>query len=84
MNRNLESIKLENIYATGPYTGDMETIDWYFKEILKTIQRKFHNGLKLRIPIESYGYSYAEIFKEENELPIVVPRTKMILAMSAL
>ena len=84
MNRNLESIKLENIYATGPYTGDMETIDWYFKEILKTIQRKFHNGLKLRIPIESYGYSYAEIFKEENELPIVVPRTKMILAMAAL
>ena len=81
MNRNLESIKLENIYATGPYTGDMETIDWYFKEILKTIQRRFHNGLKLRIPIESYGYSYAEIFKEENELPIVVPRTKMILAM---
>merc|ERR1712156_579761 len=65
--RTLESIKLENIYATGPYTGDMETIDWYFKEILKTIQRKFHNGLKLRIPIESYGYSYAEIFKEENE-----------------
>ena len=84
MNRNLESIKLENIYATGPYTGDMETIDWYFKEILKTIQRKFHNGLKLRIPIESYGYSYAEIFKEENELPIVVPRTKMILAMAVL
>ena len=84
MNRNLESIKLENIYATGPYTGDMETIDWYFKEILKTIQRKFHNSLKLRIPIESYGYSYAEIFKEENELPIVVPRTKMILAMAAL
>ena len=41
MNRNLESIRLENIYATGPYTGDMETIDWYFKEILKTIQRKF-------------------------------------------
>ena len=84
MNRNLESIKLENIYDTGPYSGDMETIDWYFKEILKTIQRKFHNGLKLRIPIESYGYSYAEIFKEKNELPIVVPRTKMILAMSAL
>ena len=84
MNSNLESIRLENIYATGPYTGDMETIDWYFKEILKTIQRKFHNGLKLRIPIESYGYSYAEIFKEENELPIVVPRTKMILAMAAL
>ena len=84
MNSNLESIKLENIYATGPYSGDMETIDWYFKEISKTIQRKFHNGLKLRIPIESYGYSYAEIFKEKNELPIVVPRTKMILAMSAL
>ena len=76
--KNLKSLVLENIYTTN--SDDPKTIDYQLKQVMKFIQSiKVFELIKVRIIIESYGYTYAEIFKEKNRAPTIIPGTKTML-----
>ena len=65
----------ENIYTTN--SEDPETISYQLKEVLKIIQWRIFQDIQVRIIIESYGYTFAEILKEKNRDPKIIPGTKM-------
>ena len=73
--KNLKNLVLENIYTTN--SEDPETIGYQLKDVLKIIQSRIFQVIKVRIIIESYGYTFAEIFKEKNRAPTIIPGTKM-------
>ena len=73
--KNLKNLVLENIYTTN--SEDPETIVYQLKEVLKIIQSRIFQVFQVRIIIESYGYTFAEIFKEKNRDPKIIPGTKM-------
>ena len=76
--KNLKNLVLENIYTTN--SDDPKTIDYQLKQVMKFIQSiKVFELIKVRIIIESYGYTYAEIFKEKNRAPTMIPGTKTML-----
>ena len=76
--KNLKNLVLENIYTTN--SEDPKTIDYQLKQVLKIIQSmKVFQPIKVRIVIESYGYILAEIFKEKNRAPTIIPGTKTML-----
>ena len=76
--KNLKNLVLENIYTTN--SDDPKTIDYQLKQVMKFIQSiKVFKLIKVRIIIESYGYTYAEILKEKNRAPTIIPGTKTML-----
>jgi hypothetical protein len=76
--KNLKNLVLENIYTTN--SDDPKTIDYQLKQVMKFIRSiKGFELIKVRIIIESYGYTYAEIFKEKNRPPTMIPGTKTML-----
>ena len=76
--KNLKNLVLENIYTTN--SDDPKTIDYQLKQVMKFIQSiKVFKLIKVRIIIESHGYTYAEIFKEKNRAPTMIPGTKTML-----
>ena len=76
--KNLKNLVLENIYTTN--SDDPKTIDYQLKQVMKFIQSiKVFKLIKVRIIIDSHGYTYAEIFKEKNRAPTMIPGTKTML-----